>query len=574
MFRFLSRMLSGPRMTRSWEQMPQAILVINQRHQVSFFNAAAEHLWAFRRDDVIGRPASSLLPQATLDQLAANHAESFEARLKAGDGREFWAHIVAASDRTSGSGETTVFIRDISEERRAREMMNQTLEQAMDAVVSVDERDNISFINKAAEVMWGFDRDEVIGKHVHTLLPETWRTQQRGGAHSHRTTGHNQTSNSYRELSLKRKDDTHLWGQAAVSTTQFEGRITRTAFIRDVTEEVAKRENMEMLSMVADESNNGILITDGDGKIEYLNAGFEKLTGYTLAEAKGKKPGPMLQGSGTNPETVKEIRTYLDRKQPFYSEILNYHKNGTPYWVSLSIAPVFDDKGKVRRFISVEADITRSKQQTVDDNRRLQAIERSMAIMEFNADGGFLDANQLVRDKYGDEGSLARSARAVWSQLSRDNIETLRRTNEFSGKASIDLDGMPTLALDYQIVALKQFNGEIHRYVLFGVDITDRHVALTETQEAMDSVLQVSNKISGIVSTINNIAEQTNLLALNAAIEAARAGEAGRGFSVVADEVRSLAQKSSTSAGEIDNLVDETNQRVKALANSLAKIEG
>jgi len=130
------------------------------------------------------------------------------------------------------------------------------------------------------------------------------------------------------------------------------------------------------------------------------------------------------------------------------------------------------------------------------------------------------------------------------------------------------------LALDYQVVALKQFNGDVRKYVLFGIDITDRHVALQETQEAMDSVLQVSNKISGIVSTINGIAEQTNLLALNAAIEAARAGDAGRGFSVVAEEVRSLAQKSSASAGEIDGLVDETNQRVSALATSLNRIEG
>jgi c-di-GMP-specific phosphodiesterase len=99
-------------------------------------------------------------------------------------------------------------------------------------------------------------------------------------------------------------------------------------------------------------------------------------------------------------------------------------------------------------------------------------------------------------------------------------------------------------------------------------------LAVRETQETMNSVLKASKKISGIVSTINDIADQTKLLALNAATEAARAGDAGREFSVFADEVRSLARKSSGSAGEIDGLMDETNQRVAALAKSLDRIEG
>jgi methyl-accepting chemotaxis protein len=453
-------------------------------------------------------------------------------------------------------------------------MMNQTLEQAMDAVVSIDESNNVTFFNKAAEVMWGYDRVEVLGNNVKMLVPEAIQAQHDSFVHRNRRTGENRIVGSYRELTIERKNRSRIWGQAAISKIEFDGVITYTAFIKDVTEEVEKREKMEMLSLVADHANSGIVITDRDGKIEYLNAGFEHLTGYSLEEARGKKPGPMLQGDGTDPDTVREIRAHLDRQKPFYTEILNYHKNGTPYWVSLSIAPVFDANGRVNRFISVEADITQSKQQTVDFTRRLQAIERSMVTMEFRPDGSFLSANKLIRDFYGSDDKVARGGKAAWSKLSRENIETLQKTGEFSGRASIELEGLPTLALDYQVVALKEFNGNVRRYVLFGIDITDRHIAVRETQEAMSSVLQASKKISGIVSTINDIADQTNLLALNAAIEAARAGDAGRGFSVVADEVRSLARKSSGSAGEIDGLVDETNQRVAALAKSLDRIEG
>ena len=574
MARFLSRWFSSTRSTLALEQAPQAILTLDAQHSVVFFNAAAERLWGLGRDAVLGKPAAQLLAKDALKRLGSSTDTPLEAQIKAADGHAIWVQLEAAEIESGHSVQHTLFVRDISRERYAREMMNQTLEQAMDAVVSIDEHNNVTFFNKAAEAVWGYSRSEVLGNNVKMLVPKSLQSQHDGFINRNRSTGENRIVGSYRELTVVRKDGTELWGQAAISKIEFDGRITYTAFIKDVTEEVEKREKMEMLSLVADQANSGIIITDSKGCIEYINAGFEKLTGYGLAESRGKKPGPMLQGEGTDPETVKKIREHLDRLEPFYVEILNYHKNGTPYWVSLSIAPVFDERGRIERFISVEADITQSKQETVDFTRRLEAIERSMVTMEFNPDGSFISANKLIHAKYGNKEKVTQVAKALWAKLTADNIKTLHTKGEFSGKDSLDLTGLPPLALDYQVVALKTFSGEVRRYVLFGIDITDRYQALSETQEAMESVLQVSNKISGIVSTINAIADQTNLLALNAAIEAARAGEAGRGFAVVADEVRTLASKSSASAGEIDTLVDETNQRVEALAASLNKIDG
>lgn len=101
--------------------------------------------------------------------------------------------------------------------------------------------------------------------------------------------------------------------------------------------------------------------------------------------------------------------------------------------------------------------------------------------------------------------------------------------------------------------------------------------AIQEVAAGISNLESISNEIDEILNIINNIAEQTNLLALNAAIEAARAGEAGRGFSVVADEIRELAEESVNSAGEIRKLVEdvkvETETASSRMDDGLVEIE-
>ncbi|WP_165855726.1 methyl-accepting chemotaxis protein [Marinobacter sp. JSM 1782161] len=100
---------------------------------------------------------------------------------------------------------------------------------------------------------------------------------------------------------------------------------------------------------------------------------------------------------------------------------------------------------------------------------------------------------------------------------------------------------------------------------------------IQESHNHVKQLTQSSSRVTGIIDVINGLADQTNLLALNAAIEAARAGEAGRGFSVVADEVRTLAQKTVEATNSIVSIIDDLNKQTRlmdqVIGNGLKLVE-
>jgi PAS domain S-box-containing protein len=120
-------------------------------------------------------------------------------------------------------------------------------------------------------------------------------------------------------------------------------------------QEVAK------LSLVASKTDNAVVITNNRDLVEWVNDGFVRLTGYTLDEVQGKNLGNILQGPGTDLEAVERISELLKSTESFSEEILNYRKDGRPYWVSINISPILNDKGEVARFIAIQTDITERK---------------------------------------------------------------------------------------------------------------------------------------------------------------------------------------------------------------------
>ncbi len=414
----------------------------------------------------------------------------------------------------------------------------------------------------------GYDLAEIKGKHHRLFVdPDEQQTS------AYRSFWEKLGQGQFQAGEFKRlgKGGKEVWLQASYNPI-FDpaGRpIKVVKFASDISEAVAARRYNQILSLVANETDNSVVITDAAGRVEFVNPGFTRMTGYRSEEVIGRKPGTFLQGPGTSQATVAIIREKLARREPFYDEILNYSKTKEPYWISLSINPIFDAQGQVQRYISIQANVTQTKQVSVTRGIQLDAISASNAICEWSREGMLESHNSFMRTL----GVLTTDAHSNVRQLLEEpEIDQLRQGGRVRREVFWASEDGAGVWLDGIFSALPDLEGNPEKILMCAVDITPRKRTMDQTNTALREVLASSSKINDISLTIDVIARQTNLLSLNATIESARAGEAGRGFSVVAAEVRELAGRAASSSADISALVSESQQRITVLAGTLQSL--
>tara|TARA_Y100001980_G_C14556918_1_gene353740 strand:- start:20486 stop:23371 length:2886 start_codon:yes stop_codon:yes gene_type:complete len=121
------------------------------------------------------------------------------------------------------------------------------------------------------------------------------------------------------------------------------------------------KSEMLNLELVAENVQNSVVICDANRKVQYSNPGFERLTGYTFEEVKGKSLS-FLQGPETDPDHVAQMNKALKDQVPFSIDILNYKKSGDSYWSEIYITPYFDQHGKLSKFIGIQNNISKRKE--------------------------------------------------------------------------------------------------------------------------------------------------------------------------------------------------------------------
>ncbi|HEX2855063.1 MAG TPA: PAS domain S-box protein [Opitutaceae bacterium] len=121
-------------------------------------------------------------------------------------------------------------------------------------------------------------------------------------------------------------------------------------------------EDFAKLSQVAMNTTHAVLITDPGDKVIWINPAFTTMTGYKLEEVLGKTPREFLHGPETNRQTVVAMSENVSRRTGFDAEVVNYDKGGRPFWVHVRGDPVFDERGRLLRYVAVQSDVTKRRQ--------------------------------------------------------------------------------------------------------------------------------------------------------------------------------------------------------------------
>ena len=393
----------------------------------------------------------------------------------------------------------------------------------------------------------------------------------------------------------------------------------RTRKHQDALQHIQARQAILEAERVALHDAMAMVEFSATGEVLGASALFLKMTGYSLDEIVGQHHSMFYEPAYAHSQENAALWQQLGRGESAEAQFLHRRREGDGIWVEASYVAVRGQGSGIQSVIQIVRDRHERVLRAQAESSVMQAIDRSMAVIEFDLGGTVVRANDNFlkvmgyrrEDVLGQHHRLFCKPNEVQDEAYRGFWAALNRGQYMSGLFQrVDKRGA-TVWLQATYNPLYDANGRLYGVVKFATDSTreveqrqteskaarlafetsrktDEHTQMgtsvvqqtvTVVQSIADELQQValgigalsaqSEEIGSIVDAIRGIAEQTNLLALNAAIEAARAGEQGRGFAVVADEVRNLARRTSQATVAISDVVGKNRELARQAVTSM-----
>ncbi|HMK46176.1 MAG TPA: PAS domain S-box protein [Methanocella sp.] len=368
------------------DSIDQGIVRVDGEGTCTFINRAALTMLGYRPEEIMGRRLHPLIHHGMTDDSSCTAGLcGVEQAIKTGvaqrvsdqifwrrDGSSFPVEYSAypiISDSVI-SGAVVLFI-DITVRKQVEEKLlitQATIDSFHDPCIWSDPAGRIVYVNKSACQSLGYSREELLTMGIIDIDPGVKGKQYRevfaaaGVNPAHFETWHKNKSGKLFPVAISSKN------------YQFGGREYCISFVRDITERRQAEEKVGRLSIAVEQGPAIVVITDTQGKIEYVNQKFSALTGYSAAEVIGRTPS-MLKSGHTPRAVYDELWDTIRSGREWRGEFQNRKKNGDTYWESALIAPIKGADGRITHFMAVKEDITERRQAETLLMIRMQLME-------------------------------------------------------------------------------------------------------------------------------------------------------------------------------------------------------
>ena len=369
-----------------------AVFLLNEDGRVATWNTGAQRMEGYTTGDIVGKSttifySSEDVAQGKPQQLLAQAADRGSVRTEGWrvrkDGTKFWAEVTITAlfgntGHLTGYAKTT---RDVTEFRKTREALEAkeeelrvVVESVPDGVLMVDERGTIVFVNGRAESMFGYRREELLGKKVEVLVPAKHR-----GGHIGRRVGYQQEPHARPmgmglELDGLKKDGTEFPLEISLSPVESGKERRFIASVRDISE---RRDAESELHVYRLQDLAQTMIRKLDGRILRWNSGMERMYGYTREEAEGTISHELLKTQF--PALLDSIDASLLRAGYWEGELVHRTKAGRKIIVNSRWVLHKDKTGQRLRVVETNADITALKDAEAKAQELNRALERQNA---------------------------------------------------------------------------------------------------------------------------------------------------------------------------------------------------
>ena len=245
---------------------------------------------------------------------------------------------------------------------------------------------------------------------------------------------------------------------------------------------------LKLLAKVMAQVDESIIISDGNGSVQWVNDGFIKTTGYTLEEIKGKDQTGILAGPLTDTVLAKRMTGQLVMGEAVVEELLCYHKNGGSFWLSISVKPICDDTGAIIQFITIQNNITSRKEKEIAIHALYQevaaykfSLDQSASVIIFNNKGKIIHVNSKFSEinELGEDELLGKDYRSYNISMRDKRIvkpiwDTLLNCKTWKGELINRGKNGKQYWADTTIVPLLDADGKAYRFLAIQQDISER----------------------------------------------------------------------------------------------------